>query len=185
MWVLDRLTRFIGSHTYPCNYSELPQLQGFHSTQPIITLSQCDGHFTKNWLLPRNCSLVDCFLRTLPGWWLSEHWLLTDSWTKCSPLYSLLADCSENTFCKGPVVTETLPANALYRNSIPLLYSQLTCNVCNCCIIAWFIVGELCLVASLSREQSYMRPQYPAFWQHVTILWKFILYNDLSKMLSE
>jgi hypothetical protein len=66
-------------------------------------------------------------------------------------------------FCKGPVVMETLPANALYHNSIPLLFSWLILNVCNCCVITWFIVGELCLVAPLSREQSYMGPQYPSF----------------------
>jgi hypothetical protein len=126
---------------------------------------------------------IDCYLGLVhwliasSGLFLADGYLgtdlLTDSWTKCSPLYSLLADCSENTFCKGPVVTETLPANALYYNSIPLLFSWLTHSMCNCCVIAWFVVGELYLVAPLSREQSYMRPQYPGFpaARHNT-LWK-------------
>jgi hypothetical protein len=36
-----------------------------------------------------------------------------------SPLCSLLTDRIENMSCKGSVVTETLPTNALYSSSIP------------------------------------------------------------------
>jgi hypothetical protein len=36
LWVLDHLHRFIGSHTYPCNYAELTPVQDCHSTQPIL-----------------------------------------------------------------------------------------------------------------------------------------------------
>jgi hypothetical protein len=46
--------------TYPCNYSELPQLQGFHKTQPIITLSY----------------IMDTVSGLFSSWSLSEHWLV-------------------------------------------------------------------------------------------------------------
>jgi hypothetical protein len=127
----------------------------------------------------------------LSSWWLSQHWLLTDScqsqshvttdsWTKCSPLYSLLADCSENTFCKGPVVTETFPAHALYRNSIPLVFQQLTRNVCNCCVIAWFVVGELCLAIPLSREQSHIRAPISRLSGDTSLYIYILIVNDCS-----
>jgi hypothetical protein len=48
---LDHLHRFIGSQTYPCNYSDLPQLQGFHSTRPSITLSSVDFRLRTEFLV--------------------------------------------------------------------------------------------------------------------------------------
>jgi hypothetical protein len=35
----DHLYRFIGSRRNTCNYIELLLIQGWHSTQPILTLS--------------------------------------------------------------------------------------------------------------------------------------------------
>jgi hypothetical protein len=35
----DRLHRFIGSLLNICNYTELPHIKAFNSTQPILTLS--------------------------------------------------------------------------------------------------------------------------------------------------
>jgi hypothetical protein len=59
-----------------CNYSELPQLQDWHSTQPILTLSYImdtvSGLFS-SWLLPKDS--LGAIWALFSRWWLSEHWL--------------------------------------------------------------------------------------------------------------
>jgi hypothetical protein len=98
---------FIGSHTYPCNYSELPLMQGCHSTQPSITLFSVDFRL-------RTDFLVDGYRSTLTGWcslWrlfslsltLSLSRILRTHWLSLSlfPLSRFLEDCIVNTLYKG------------------------------------------------------------------------------------
>jgi hypothetical protein len=73
-----------------------------------------------------------------------------------SPLYSLLADRIENMSYKGYIVTETLPTNVSYSNSIPPivvegfpLYRNGSYSVASA---DPNVVGETCLANPLQRS---------------------------------